>query len=93
MGGRQIGRTQHDSLRDTVQLDQGQRGGQLVLGRDQNRAAPKILEPSAESGSACQFGESERRAGAVEHAGGELPFGAHRPPEPHRVTPLNVRRA
>jgi len=66
MLGWEVRRTQHHAPGDTVQLDQGECGGQLILREQYDAAVAQFLEPSAETGGVRELSEWDDVGPAVD---------------------------
>ena len=68
MLGGKIGRAQDEPPRDAVELDQGERGGELIAGRDQDRTPGELGETAAEAGAVHQIGQGDADVEAMQMA-------------------------
>jgi hypothetical protein len=55
----QIGGGKNQSARDAVELDERQRRGELIRGRDQYAASSELLEPSTEARAPRQIAQGD----------------------------------
>ena len=67
---RQIGRIKNKAARNAVELDEGQRRGELIPGRDQYGAPTESLKPSTETRAPNQIAQSDARIGSPKSAAG-----------------------
>ncbi len=63
-----IGRQDGETARDAVELDQGERRGQLAAGGDEDGFAGQFFEPAAEAGAAGKIGDADARVAIEEEA-------------------------
>ena len=57
MLGCEVGRAEHHASRDTVELDQGECGSELILREQHDAPVAQLLEPAAETGGVRELSE------------------------------------
>ena len=63
-----IGRQDSKTARDAVELDQGERRGQLTAGGDEYGSTGQFFEPAAEAGAVGKIGDADARVAIEEEA-------------------------
>ena len=66
----QVRRAQHQTACDTIELNHGERGGELLLEDEHDASTAQLLEPSAEARSVSEISEWNYGVGTVQAPAG-----------------------
>jgi hypothetical protein len=66
MLGGEVGRTDDQTPSDAVELDERQRGAELIARIDDDRASDQLIDPAADTAAVQKIGEAHAGGGAAQ---------------------------